>query len=146
MQLISDYMTAHHRRCDEAFARARAMAAASDWVGLARDGEAFLREIERHIEVEEEILFPAFEEKTGMSSGPTEVMRTEHEQMRVLFARMRAATEAKDGVEYANAAETFLSLMQQHNAKEEDMMYPMLDQALGEEARDFVGSLEAAIA
>lgn len=146
MQLISDHMTAHHRRCDAAFARARAMAAASDWAGLARDGEAFLREIERHIEVEEGLLFPAFEERTGMSSGPTEVMRIEHEQMRILFARMRTATAAKDRAEYENAAEAFLSLMQQHNAKEEDMMYPMLDQALGEEARDFVGSLEAAIA
>ncbi|HEX7327666.1 MAG TPA: hemerythrin domain-containing protein [Casimicrobiaceae bacterium] len=146
MGLIGDYMTSHHRRCDDAFARARNLAAASDWVGLSRDGEAFLREIERHIEVEEEILFPAFEERTGMSSGPTEVMRTEHEQMRVLFARMRAATEAKDGIEYASAAEAFLSLMQQHNAKEEDMMYPMLDQALGEDAREFVGTLDAATA
>jgi hemerythrin-like domain-containing protein len=143
MGLIGDYMTSHHRHCDEVFARARGLAAASDWSGVARDGETFLREIERHIEVEEGLLFPAFEERTGMSSGPTDVMRTEHEQMRGLFARMRAATEAKDGVEYADAAETLLSLMHQHNAKEEDMMYPMLDQALGEEARDFVGTLDA---
>jgi len=142
MQLISDYMNKDHKHCDAAFARAEDMAAAGDWTGLARDGGTFLREMERHIGLEEELLFPAFEEKTGMTSGPTETMRTEHEQMRGMFAQMRAAIEAKDAEQYLGNAETLLILLQQHNMKEESMMYPMLDQALGEDARSLLTQLE----
>lgn len=146
MQSISDYMSTHHRHCDDALTRSRDRAGASDWPTFARDGGTFLREIERHIELEEELLFPTFEERTGMSSGPTEIMRTEHEQMRGLFAQMRAAIEATDGAQYEDAVATLLPLLRQHNEKEESMMYPMLDQALGDDARDLLGKLEAAAA
>ena len=143
MQLISDYMNKDHRHCDAAFALAGERAAAGDCTGLARDGATFLRKIERHIEVEEELLFPAFEETTGMSTGPTETMCMEHQQMRGMFAQMRAAIEAKDAKQYLGVAETLLSLLQQHNMKEESMMYPMLDQALGKAAHGLLTELES---
>jgi hemerythrin-like domain-containing protein len=143
MALISDYMNKDHKHCDDAFARAEDKAAAADWAGLERDGGTFLREMEHHIGLEETLLFPAFEEKTGMASGPTETMRMEHEQMRGLFAQMRAAIEAKDAEQYLGNAETLLILLQQHNMKEESMMYPMLDQALGEDARSLLMQLES---
>ena len=142
MQLISDYMNKDHKHCDDAFARAEDMAAAKDWTGLARDGGTFLREMERHIGIEENLLFPAFEERTGMTSGPTEVMRMEHAQMRGMFVQMRAAIQAKDAEQYLGMAQTLLILLQQHNAKEESMMYPMLDRSLGEDARALVDQLE----
>jgi hemerythrin-like domain-containing protein len=103
----------------------------------------FLRGIERHIGLEENLLFPAFEERTGMTSGPTETMRMEHEQMRGMFAQMRAAIDAKDAALYLGVSETLLILLQQHNMKEESMMYPMLDQALGDDAPGLLGQLEA---
>jgi hemerythrin-like domain-containing protein len=146
MGLISDYMNRDHKHCDDAFARAEDRAAASDWPGLTRDGGMFLREIERHIGLEEKLLFPAFEERTGMTSGPTETMRLEHEQMRGMFAQMRAAIEAKDTALYLGVSETLLILLQQHNMKEESMMYPMLDQALGGDAPGLLRQLEAAAA
>jgi hemerythrin-like domain-containing protein len=143
MQPISDYMNKDHKHCDAAFARAGDRATARDLTGLARDGGTFLREIERHIGIEEKLLFPAFEEKTGMTSGPTETMRSEHEQMRGMFAQMRAAIEAKDAEQYLGIAETLLILLRQHNMKEENMMYPMLDQSLGDDAHSLLTQLES---
>ena len=142
METISDYMTRHHRDCDDAFARAEAAAATSDWAGLERDAGMFLREMVRHIGLEENLLFPAFEKRTGMMSGPTEMMRMEHEQMRSMFAQMRAAIDAKDAEQYLGLSETLLVLLQQHNMKEESMMYPMLDQSLGEEANNLLAQME----
>ncbi len=141
MQPISDYMNRHHRHCDEAFARAEDMAAARDWTGLEREGGTFLREMERHIELEEKLLFPAFEEKTGMTRGPTEMMRMEHDQMRAMFAQMRTAIEAKDAELYLGVADTLLILLQQHNMKEESMMYPMLDAALDADVHRLLAQL-----
>lgn len=143
MQLISDYMNRDHKHCDDAFVRAEDMAAAGNWTGLERDGGTFLREMERHIGLEEKLLFPAFEEKTGMTSGPTETMRMEHEQMRGMFAQMRAAIDAKDAEQYLGNAETLLILLQQHNMKEESMMYPMLDQSLGDDAHSLLTQMES---
>ena len=101
MQLINDYMTRHHKECDAVLTRADEAAAASDWAAVERDAGTFLREIERHIETEETLLFPAFEERTGMTDGgPTATMRMEHEQMRGMFRQMRAAIPARDARRY----------------------------------------------
>jgi len=148
MELISSYMISRHRDCDAAFVRAEKAAGAADWPGLELEAGGFFAKMERHIAAEEELLFPAFEERTGMAgAGPTAVMRMEHEQIRSLFADMRAAMESRDAKQqYLGAAQTLRGLLQQHNAKDENMMYPMLDQALGEDAAMLFGQLRGAMA
>ena len=146
MNLISDIMIRHHRECDDAFAHASEHAAAADWDGLRRGAEAVLAELERHIELEEGLLFPAFEERTGMNEGgPTATMRLEHGQMRGLFAHLRAAAEARDAARYLETSDALLAILEPHNLKEENMMYPMLDQALGEDAAPLLEQVRSAI-
>lgn len=86
--------------------------------------------MERHLGIEEQELFPAFEEATGVQTGPTEMMRMEHDQMRGLFAEMKIAMEQKNSEDYLGTADTLLIMMQQHNMKEEQMLYNMMDQHL----------------
>lgn len=143
MQLIGEYMNRHHRHCDDILARAGKSAAAGDWAGLERDFGTFLREIERHIEAEETLLFPAFEEKTGMAGGPAAVMRAEHREMREIFARMRAASEGKDGTLYLGVSGNLLSLLEQHNMKKERMLYPMIDASMGDGAHELLTKVES---
>ena len=132
MQTISDYMLADHRRCDDLFAAAEAAAANNDPAAAQAEFAAFHQGMRHHLGMEETILFPAFEQATGSNMGPTRIMRMEHEQMRELFAQMQAALDARDTSTYAGLAETLLILMQQHNMKEELMLYPMADRALQE--------------
>ncbi len=120
----------HHKHCDELFADAEEACAGNDWTA---GGQAFALlndQLETHFGSEEEILFPAFETATGITSGPTEVMRAEHRQMRDLLAQMQGALASRDGDTFGGAAETLLILMQQHNMKEENILYPMCDNAL----------------
>ena len=91
----------------------------------------FLSEMERHFLMEETVLFPTFEDISGMRQGPTQVMRMEHPQMRSLLARMSDAVTRMDRDEILEVGETLLILMQQHNMKEEGILYPMVDQHLG---------------
>ncbi|MBL3588553.1 MAG: hemerythrin domain-containing protein, partial [gamma proteobacterium endosymbiont of Lamellibrachia anaximandri] len=93
--------------------------------------------------MEEEVLFPAFEEVTGMAMGPTVVMRGEHAQMRDLFQEMTESVEAKDQDRYLGLSDTLLVVMQQHNAKEEQMLYQMSDQVLGGQASELLSRMEA---
>jgi hemerythrin-like domain-containing protein len=97
--------------------------------------------MERHFAVEEETLFPAFETHTGMSAGPTEVMRMEHAEMRELFERLAAAATARDADEFLGLAETLNLMMQQHNMKEEQVLYALMDESLGGEAESLLAAL-----
>jgi hemerythrin-like domain-containing protein len=88
-------------------------------------------------------MFPAFEARTGMTQGPTAVMRSEHSQMTGLLNRLYDATARKDMNAYLGDADTLLILMQQHNVKEEQMLYRMADQALVNELDEVVGRMRA---
>ncbi len=133
MDNISDFMTSNHHACDELFASAEECVGNGDWVKGKTDFTAFLAAMKRHFAMEEEVLFPAFDKKTGMDMGPTFVMRSEHKQMNKVFDDMQQALGAKDSDGYLGLSETLLMLMQQHNMKEEQMLYRMMDQELGAE-------------
>ncbi|HHC07290.1 MAG TPA: hemerythrin domain-containing protein [Actinobacteria bacterium] len=141
MAEIADFMTAEHRRCDELFAEAEAAVAAADWEAAEERFEEFADLTLRHLEREERVLFPEFEARTGMSDGPTVVMRREHDQMRALLASMREALARRDDDGFLGDAETFMILTQQHDMKEEQVLYPMSDEALGAEAPTVLGRM-----
>jgi iron-sulfur cluster repair protein YtfE (RIC family) len=142
MTTITDFMSAGHRECDELFARAED--AAGDWAKTGVELAGFRRALEQHLAMEEQVLFPAFEDQTGMrDAGPTATMRAEHAQMRALAAQLADAVGECDQKRYLGVAETLLMLIQQHNAKEESMMYPMLDSAVGDRAAELIAGCNA---
>lgn len=134
MSVPSQVLPGHHRHCDNLFVAAEECALRGDWAVAASSFAHFREQMNAHFDAEERVLFPAFEAATGTSAGPTQMMRHEHEQMRTLLAQLAAACDAHDSEAYAGVAETLLMLMQQHNMKEENILYPMCDQALGAEA------------
>ncbi len=124
---IKHFMETDHSRCDQLYADGEA-AILDDQKQLGKESiEAFVLNMGRHFEMEEKIFFPAFEERTGMTHGPTQVMRMEHQQMRNILAQIKNALTADDSETVLSAGETLLILMQQHNMKEEGMLYPMAD-------------------
>ncbi len=136
MNSLTEPLHQHHKHCDELFADAEAAAAAKDWSRCKSMLERFRDEMEGHFRTEEEMLFPAFEAATGMTGGPTQMMRIEHAQMRELMGQMQAALAQTAGEAFAGAAETLLVFMQQHNMKEENILYPMCDRSLAGQAAD----------
>jgi hemerythrin-like domain-containing protein len=143
MSRISEVMARDHKACDERFAVAEAAAAAADLGQAAGEFEAFAAALERHFRVEEEQLFPAFERATGMRDGPTEMMRIEHADMRELLDQLRAALGTADAAEFLGLADTLNVLIQQHNLKEEQVLYALLDEALPGEADELLAARDA---
>ena len=99
--------------------------------------------LERHIRWEEEVLFPLWEEKTGMSdSGPTFVMRHEHrrieEQLRTIDRNITG-----DNADDAEPEQALVALLAAHNLKEERVLYPAIDQVTTpEECRDILRKIQ----
>jgi iron-sulfur cluster repair protein YtfE (RIC family) len=140
---LVDYFTTDHRGCDAVWADVEAAADAGDAARLATEWQRFQGGLLRHLGMEEQLMFPAFEAATGMTGGPTQVMRMEHEQMRGLLEQMYAAVARGDTEELLDQGDTLNILIQQHNMKEEGMLYPMAERALQVDWAELRGKLDA---
>jgi hemerythrin-like domain-containing protein len=142
MTTIRSFMTEDHRHCDDLFAEAEMAAGKGDFE-LARAAFGHFRSaMLAHFDSEEKTLFPTFEAKTGMTMGPTQVMRMEHVQLRALMDDATDALKTANAEEYLGVADTLVIMMQQHNMKEENMLYPMCDQHLSAELPAILERLE----
>ncbi len=143
MSTILEFLGSDHHACDDLFASAEAAVAQKNWDSARSLFGEFQTAMARHLAMEEDVLFPAFESRTGMAAGPTEVMRMEHAQMRDLLEEMAKAVAAGNQNGYLGLSETLNMLMQQHNLKEENMLYPMSDRVLGSESDAVIHAMEA---
>lgn len=92
--------------------------------------------LQRHILWEEDILFPIFEEKTGMKeNGPTAVMRQEHTQIKSLLEELHKKVQRKDP-ESDRQEEDLWTVLKAHNYKEENILYPAIDQLASDEEKE----------
>ncbi len=143
MSTILDFLGSDHRACDDLFASAEADVAQNNWDSARTLFVRFREAMAHHLSMEETVLFPAFEARTGNSMGPTQVMRMEHEQMRGLMQDMAGAVAAGNQNAYLGLSETLNMLMQQHNLKEENMLYPMSDQVLSGDRDNLIRTMQA---
>ncbi len=134
-------MESHHKYCDTLYVKGENEISSGDEETGKMYLRAFLYGMELHFKREETILFPAFEERTGMTDGPTQVMRMEHEQIRGVLNEMKKSYEASDYQKIFDHAETLLILIQQHNSKEENILYPICDQHLSDMVEELTKKL-----
>lgn len=94
----------------------------------------FDRRLERHINWEEEILFPAVSAKEPqLEMGPIRVMRMEHVDIRAHKAAALKTLGEGNGALAKNHAQAMLNVLKDHNFKEEQILYPACDQLLSVE-------------
>lgn len=132
MKQISLIMTQHHRDCDLLFSEMENAVSTGEWVRSKEACDQFCTNMLNHFATEEETIFPAFEELTGNTQGPTMVMKMEHEQMRALIDDLRQAVNQEDTDQVLGIADTVMLMIQQHNMKEEQVLYPMIDQVVSQ--------------
>jgi hypothetical protein len=141
MTTIAGFLTDDHRHCDETFVATERLVVDGRWDEAGLKCGEFADAIRRHFAREENLLFPAFEETTGMTTGPTAVMRMEHRQILQMLESLQDALARCDRNDCLGLTETLLMLMQQHNAKEENILYPMSDRVLGARAAGLVANM-----
>ena len=115
-----------HDRLDELF-KTFQTSKRSDFAKAKEAYKEFKIGLQRHIVWEEELLFPMWEEKTGMvEDGPTPVMRFEHEQIKQLLDAIHRKVESQD-LTSDQEEQALLNLLGSHNRKEERALYPAID-------------------
>ena len=140
---ISTYMTADHRHCDQYLATFEQAVDHRDWDQADISGLGLKTALLSHFAREEEKLFPDLLSVDPRARGPVQVMTMEHRQMRALLDELQEAIGSRDATACLGLAETLHYLIQQHNAKEEGILYPLADQGLATQADELVGQLKA---
>lgn len=143
MTTISHYMASDHKRCDDLFANAETSVSNNDWSTAETALKGFSESLERHFAMEEKVLFLAFEKAIGSSEGPTSVMRMEHKQLRAILGMLQESLAARDAEGFLGYSETLNTMMQQHNMKEESILYLMTDRVLSGQHEEIIGTMDA---
>lgn len=78
----------------------------------------------RHMHWEEKVLFPVFDDLTGLRSGPTRVMRAEHAEVEQMIIEIEKNKNKGFDADYLIALSHCLD---NHNKKEEKILYPAID-------------------
>jgi regulator of cell morphogenesis and NO signaling len=124
---ITEYFEQDHNRLDDLFVNFQ-QSKRQDFKKAKEYFVAFKFGLQRHIIWEEEILFPLFEKQTGLvDQGPTAMMRYEHrmigEKLEAIHKKVQLADPNSD-----NEEKELLATLSHHNNKEEDVLYPAIDQ------------------
>jgi iron-sulfur cluster repair protein YtfE (RIC family) len=137
LRTVTETLSRDHDRLDALEEAAFAQRSAGDFPMACALYEEFAAGLRRHIGFEEEILFPAFEQRTGIppTAGPTAVMRVEHREIEDLLKRICAGMADAEAPAEA-LRRRFHAVLVDHNIKEERVLYPTTDRLLGPEDSD----------
>lgn len=129
-QQLSAIMTHDHRECDVKFEHIEEAVSNKDFAKAEQLFIQWKKVNLRHFDIEETILFPETVNAMGMKIPPIMVMEMEHQQIKNCINQMEAALSQKNGDDFLGFADTCMIMIQQHNMKEEQILYPMIDNAL----------------
>ena len=134
-----------HAELDELFARHRDLVVELRFVAAAKALDDFIAALKKHMDAEETHILPLYEKRVGpILGGDPEFFRAEHrnllKQLDAIRAKSRdlAANRAagpRQAHEFLAAESMFLHLMDHHDRRERNTLYPELDKKLDERER-----------
>ncbi len=139
--MIREYMTIDHRECDKVFSILEEM------ISKEKDDVKFekFREFEKmmldHFKMEEEVLFLKIEESVG-KIPPVFVMLEEHKMIKKLLSDIKNTIEAGNLKSFHGLAETLMLYIQQHNMKEEQILYQLAENVLKDKNEEILVSMK----
>ena len=141
MTTISNFLAADHVYCDVLFDTLESLVAQKMWGPANTALDLFNHFLTLHFSMEEDVLFPEFEKATGNSTGPTSVMRLDHQHLRGIISRLLDAITQHDVSDFFDHADTLRIMLQQHNLKEESILYLMADRILSADQEKIIDTM-----
>jgi iron-sulfur cluster repair protein YtfE (RIC family) len=101
-----------------------------DWGTVNRVLHELVTHLKRHMALEEEVLFPAYESAPHAPQGPTTVLREEHSGIVRLIQDLARVIKAREATHVHECLDQLENLMIKHHEKEEDIFLPMASHIL----------------
>lgn len=134
---VAEALSWDHDRLHDLERAAWAARERGDFATAAANFADFANGLRRHIGFEDDLLFPEFEERSGIGpdAGPTAVLRAEHREIEALLAELEVGVGDPAG-DVEVRWRQLERVLEDHNVKEEAVLYPGTDQLLSESERD----------
>lgn len=140
MGTIADYLKDDHNRCERLFSELEISVNAGLWDRADATFLQFHGALDKHFEMEEKVLFAAFE-STAAGSGPTAILRNEHQQIRGIVAMLEYALTRRARNAFLGHSDTLYIMIHRHNAIEENTLYQMTDHILFEQKQSIIEAM-----
>ena len=132
---VTEYLAWDHDAQEDALIEARDALDAAAFDSALAHFERYQARLLRHMRLEERVLFPLVEALTPQAAPAVAEMRHEHGHVQRLLAAARAAVVASDVPAFHSAFEALGLVLLAHEAREERIVYPILDRSLSPEQR-----------
>ena len=101
-----------------------------DWGTVDLLFKEMVTSLKRHMALEEEVLYPAYESTSHAPQGPTQALRAEHDQIVRLIRDMARVIKSRGSEHVLECLLHLEKQMIKHHEKEEDIFLPMASHIL----------------
>jgi iron-sulfur cluster repair protein YtfE (RIC family) len=101
-----------------------------NWARVDLLFEEMVTSLKRHMALEEEVLYPAYETTPHAPQGPTQALRAEHDQIVRLIMDMARVIKSRGSEHVLECLLHLEKQMIKHHEKEEDIFLPMASHIL----------------
>ncbi len=119
----------------------RDAAEAEDWRDVKRLFNELVSNLKLHMRIEEEALYPAYEQAMGTTEGPTRSLRTDHNEIVRLLHDLHFVLGTNDSAHFVDSLAPLEAVMERHHEKEEEIFLPMASQLLREQREEILKRL-----
>jgi iron-sulfur cluster repair protein YtfE (RIC family) len=126
----TDIFNEEHRTLDHHLADVEFLADRRSYVTAAKRFGEVRRHLERHLNEEEQVLFPFYVERTNDADGVVAQMRLQHTEILAALEGVAAALTAADHCAFDAEVARLGQLLRAHQVSEEQLLHPALDRLL----------------
>lgn len=141
MGSTDDWLIHEHSLYEDLLANCQEAVEAEDWRSVDALFSKLITHLKRHMALEEEVLYPAYEAAAHAPQGPTGALRHEHDEIVRLVTDMTRVIRTRDSDHVFECLEHLENRMIKHHEKEEDIFLPMASLILNDQRADLLRQL-----
>lgn len=142
MNSTDNWLVHEHSLYEELLTRCREAVETEDWGSVDRLIRELVTHLKRHMSLEEEVLFPAYEASPEAPQGPTTALREEHTGIIRLIRDTTQVIGTRDSDHVLECLSHLEDRMIKHHEKEEDIFLPMASHILNSRRDELLRKLE----
>jgi hemerythrin-like domain-containing protein len=142
MNTTENWLVHEHSLYEELLSRCQDAVDIEDWATANLAFQELVTHLKRHMALEEEVLYPAYEATAHAPQGPTTALREEHDGIVRLFHDMARIIRSRDSDHALEGLAQLGNLMIKHHEKEEDIFLPMASHILRESRAELLRRLD----
>jgi hemerythrin-like domain-containing protein len=113
-----------------------------DWESVDLIFSQLVMHLKRHVAMEEEVLYPAYEAAPDAPPGPTAALRDEHSAIIRLLRDIAPVIRTRDSEHLLDCLAHLENRMIKHHEKEEDIFLPMASHILNSSHDELLSQLQ----